>query len=570
MVPCKTRTDNAHHPWISTPLTMAGRIQLIKRAFLLASVLLIISALFFPAVDARDVRVAFHEVPPSLYTDENGKPAGIFFDMVEDIAAQEGWNIIWVHGTLAENWDRLSAGEIDLMPGVVETAERGSLYDFNREPVLSAWTQVYAPGGSGIRTVLDLDGKRVAVLNGDFNGIAFRDYAKKFNINVTYVEKETIEEAFATTAAGGADALVGFNIASEQAADRYHLSETPVMFNPSLIVFAAPEGRNADLLEAIDHYLVDGKNDPSSTYSKTIQKYFGMKGTRGVIPDYVVWILAGVAGFAILFIVMSFALRREVRKKTGELVRKNEELSAANQQLTAIEEELRQNYQTLSRNEQALLQARKKLTLLNRLTFQDVQTGIFSLAGYFQLIRSAGCSGDAQPLLGKGLEIIQDVESSLRFAKKYQDLGIQEPRWQNANYVLLSALSHLDALRISRTVDLGSLEVYADPMLEDVFVTLMENALVRGSGSPVITIRYRKDAKTCTILVEDRGSGIPADEKERIFGWEYKGRGGPGLFLAREILSITGISIQETGEPGAGARFEIRVPEGGFQFGPAE
>jgi hypothetical protein len=34
-----------------------------------------------------------------------------------------------------------------------------------------------------------------------------------------------------------------------------------------------------------------------------------------------------------------------------------------------------------------------------------------------------------------------------------------------------------------------------------------------------------------------------------------------GLFLSREILSITGITIRETGEPGNGARFEMLVPK---------
>jgi signal transduction histidine kinase len=37
---------------------------------------------------------------------------------------------------------------------------------------------------------------------------------------------------------------------------------------------------------------------------------------------------------------------------------------------------------------------------------------------------------------------------------------------------------------------------------------------------------------------------------------------GLGLFFSREILSITGISITETGVYGVGARFEIRVPGG--------
>ncbi|HNQ30521.1 MAG TPA: sensor histidine kinase, partial [Methanolinea sp.] len=37
---------------------------------------------------------------------------------------------------------------------------------------------------------------------------------------------------------------------------------------------------------------------------------------------------------------------------------------------------------------------------------------------------------------------------------------------------------------------------------------------------------------------------------------------GLGLFLSREILSITGMTIRETGIPGEGARFEIVVPKG--------
>jgi hypothetical protein len=38
-----------------------------------------------------------------------------------------------------------------------------------------------------------------------------------------------------------------------------------------------------------------------------------------------------------------------------------------------------------------------------------------------------------------------------------------------------------------------------------------------------------------------------------------------GLFLIREILGISGITIEEKGVPGEGARFEIRVPPGRFR-----
>ena len=39
-----------------------------------------------------------------------------------------------------------------------------------------------------------------------------------------------------------------------------------------------------------------------------------------------------------------------------------------------------------------------------------------------------------------------------------------------------------------------------------------------------------------------------------------------GLFLIREILALTGITIRETGVPGSGARFEILVPEGKYRL----
>ena len=61
--------------------------------------------------------------------------------------------------------------------------------------------------------------------------------------------------------------------------------------------------------------------------------------------------------------------------------------------------------------------------------------------------------------------------------------------------------------------------------------------------------------------------GVPADKKEMIFHRCYGKNTGFGLFLIREILAITGMTIQETGELGKGARFEITVPNGKWRYG---
>jgi signal transduction histidine kinase len=65
---------------------------------------------------------------------------------------------------------------------------------------------------------------------------------------------------------------------------------------------------------------------------------------------------------------------------------------------------------------------------------------------------------------------------------------------------------------------------------------------------------------------EDDGVGIAESEKEKIFLRGYGKNTGYGLFLVREILSITGITIQETGIEGRGARFDIHVPREGFRI----
>jgi signal transduction histidine kinase len=62
------------------------------------------------------------------------------------------------------------------------------------------------------------------------------------------------------------------------------------------------------------------------------------------------------------------------------------------------------------------------------------------------------------------------------------------------------------------------------------------------------------------IIFEDNGEGVADEEKELIFRNGFGRNTGLGLALSRDILSVTGMSIRETGTKGMGARFEIQVP----------
>jgi signal transduction histidine kinase len=68
------------------------------------------------------------------------------------------------------------------------------------------------------------------------------------------------------------------------------------------------------------------------------------------------------------------------------------------------------------------------------------------------------------------------------------------------------------------------------------------------------------------VVFKDDGAGIADRDKKVIFNKGFGKNTGLGLYLSREILSLTGITIAENGVPGKGARFEMTIPPEGFRF----
>ncbi len=218
------------------------------------------------------------------------------------------------------------------------------------------------------------------------------------------------------------------------------------------------------------------------------------------------------------------------------------------------------------RLENALQRVTKKITLLNTIIFTDIQNKIFVQRGYQELLRKITPDKQVRDYLEREEAAVKEIQSLLQFARQYNDMGANPPRWQNAQEVLLFAISHLDPGNLQRQFRLGGLEIYADPLLERVFFSIVENTLRHAPNATVIRAGYHQTDAGLVITFEDNGPGIPTADKERIFTKGQGSSGGVGLFLSREILSITGISITENGEPGKGARFELLVPPGAFRL----
>ncbi len=137
---------------------------------------------------------------------------------------------------------------------------------------------------------------------------------------------------------------------------------------------------------------------------------------------------------------------------------------------------------------------------------------------------------------------------------------MKAPQWQDVREIIQKTAQLLDLQGIGIGIRFKELKVFADPMLEKVFYNLIQNAVAHGEKITTITFSAKKHPEGVVIVCEDDGVGIPDAEKELIFKRGYGKNTGLGLFLIREILSITGMSIRENGSFGKGARFEILVP----------
>jgi signal transduction histidine kinase len=162
---------------------------------------------------------------------------------------------------------------------------------------------------------------------------------------------------------------------------------------------------------------------------------------------------------------------------------------------------------------------------------------------------------------------VESIRNQIGFIRSLQDLGIVSPTWQHAATSFENAISLLPLNRIDIRAEVDDFELFADPLLPRVFYKLLDNSLRHG-GSTMTEIRLSAylSEDSLHLLYTDNGIGVPLDQKQKMFAFRQGSETGMGLFLVREILGFTAITITETGEPGKGVRLEIIVPKGKFRL----
>lgn len=210
----------------------------------------------------------------------------------------------------------------------------------------------------------------------------------------------------------------------------------------------------------------------------------------------------------------------------------------------------------------ALLQ--KKLQIVGSDTRHDVLNQLTAIVGYNELLGMMVEDPKFKSFLEKEKVSLNKIRRQFQFAKDYQNIAVDPPRWQNIRNLVRRVSEDFDTKRVRITADTGAASVLADTLFDRVFHHLFDNALRHGETTTEITVSLQTTGSSGLLLVENNGAAIPATDKEKIFERGYGKGTGWGLFLAREILATTGMTITEHGEKGV--RFEIALPPGSFRL----
>ena len=343
--------------------------------------LIILIALFIPIHSTADtkIKVGVYQNKPLLFTDDDGKVKGIFADILNYIAKKEEWEIDYVNESWIQSYDDLKSGKLDMLGAIAFSERRNQIFDFTYENVLSNWGQIYINKRSGIESILDFEGKKIAVLQNDIYFKGLRELTEQFGIECRFIEAFEYDVVLGLVESGKCDAGLVNYLYGHQNERNYNINKTSIILSPQQINFAVPKGKNRVLINTIDLHLRDLKNDKSSIYYQSLSKWVGVD-TVHTNPIWLIILSVGAICLIVIFLVLNMVLRRQVRKRTQELNAKNQHLIDEIERRKKVEEALKKNeekYRSVFENT-----GTATFIIEEDMTISKVNTKVEDLTGY--------------------------------------------------------------------------------------------------------------------------------------------------------------------------------------------
>ncbi len=275
------------------------------------------------------IRVGIYENEPKIFRDAEGEPAGFWVEILAAIATAEAWQLEYIPCAWEACLKAVERGELDLMVDVAHSPERDRRFAFNEEVVLASWSVVYVAPDQPITSLLDLDGKRVAVLRDSIQKNMLQTRTQMFDVAPELVEVESFPQVFTLIAEGAVDAGVVNRFFGAQFKQDYGLVSTNILIEASQLHFIAAKEGNLSHLQTLDVYLKKLKADQNSVYYQALTQWLEPEETKVklTVQEFLLYLLLilPIAGL-LASLAWNRLLRREIcqRQQMEKALRESE------------------------------------------------------------------------------------------------------------------------------------------------------------------------------------------------------------------------------------------------------
>lgn len=286
-----------------------------------ASTILVCTWLWAPSSFASEaLLVGVYHNPPKLLSDNQGQLRGVLGELLEAIAEEEQWRLESLSCEFSYCLTLLEQGEIDLLPDVAWSEERAQRFAFHNEPVMHSWSQLYQREDMNVEAILDLAKMRVAVVEDAIQQHYLATVTERFNVPVTWVLVNNLSEGFAAVASGEADLVASSHLYGDWRAHEYGLRETPLIFQPTRLFYAASNQLSDRVLERIDSILRGWKQDSNSIYFETLRAWRVAAPSPTLVPAWLWWGVGVLTLFLVLALSCNVLLKRRVVSNREQLI----------------------------------------------------------------------------------------------------------------------------------------------------------------------------------------------------------------------------------------------------------
>ncbi|MFO7731748.1 MAG: transporter substrate-binding domain-containing protein [Spirochaetia bacterium] len=497
--------------------------------------------------------------PPFEFINDQGEPDGFNIAILRRIAELMNLNIEISLGPWDTVRQELEQGDIDLLAGMYKTAERDKAADFTIPHFISSYG-VFVRDGSHINSIEDIQDKRILVQAKDVG----HDYLLEQEIAAEILTVDSWEDLLPALESGRADCAVlsmlqGMRQLQQQGIRGVRLIPQPLFQQKYSI--AVQEG-NAELLATMNAGLALLKS--TGEYDQIFERWFGVYTDQGFSSFSLLsspW-LRFVLGIFLLgalllagFFFWTYALKRQVNRKTAQLSSALENLTRANEAknrfLASVSHELR--------------------------------TPLHGILGMCRML-------DTTPLDAEQQEMLEMLHSSSNQLHRVLSDLIDVNRLESGNFSLYPTDFYLhqigswiEPLLRKAAADKGldfRFEVTNDQVLlhadrerlVQIVLNLAENA-IKNTSVGGVEVRLAYSESLLHIVVEDTGSGIPKDKQEIIFApfthldgnnqsvlGNLESGLGLGLSIVKSIVSLLHGDIGIESHVGRGSTFTITLP----------